>query len=57
MDFFFLNRKIAIRRRKNTVWTYLQLSKQKYPKKKCTEILSRIDFKVIKMSTYKKKKK
>ena len=55
--FFFFNRKIAIRRRKNTVWTYLQLSKQKYPKKKCIEILSRIDFKVIKMSTYKKKKK
>ena len=55
--FFFENRKIAIRRRKNTVWTYLQLRKQKYPKKECIEILSRIDFKVIKMSTYKEKKK
>ena len=39
------------------MWTYLQLSKQKYPKKKCIKILSRIDFKVIKMSTYKKNKK
>lgn len=55
--FFFENRKIAIRRRKNTVWTYPQLRKQKYPKKECIEIVSRKDFKVIKMSTYKEKKK
>ena len=35
----------------------LQLSKQSYPKKRGTEILSRMHFKVIKMSTYKKKNK